>query len=56
MSDAQMNEFIAKRLALGMALMCVRNTCMRNFLGANEVRQNPSKTEPHRFDKFRRSL
>jgi hypothetical protein len=31
MSDAQMNEFIAKRLALGMALMCVRNTCIEDI-------------------------
>jgi hypothetical protein len=26
-----MNEFIAKRLALGMALMCVRNTCIEDI-------------------------
>jgi hypothetical protein len=31
MSGAQMNEFIAKRLALGMALMCVRNTCIEDI-------------------------
>jgi hypothetical protein len=26
-----MNEVIAKRLALSMALMCVRNTCMDQY-------------------------
>jgi len=31
MSGAQMNEFIAKRLTLGMALMCVRNTCIEDI-------------------------
>ena len=31
MSGAQMNEFIAKRLALGIALMCVRNTCIEDI-------------------------
>ena len=31
MSDARMNEFIAKRLAFGMALMCVRNTCIEDI-------------------------
>jgi hypothetical protein len=31
MSGAQMNEFIAKRLALSMALMCVRNTCIEDI-------------------------
>jgi hypothetical protein len=30
-SGAQMNEVIAKRLALSMALMCVRNTCMDQY-------------------------
>ena len=30
LSGAQMNEVIAKRLALNMALMCVRNTCIED--------------------------
>ena len=31
LSGAQMNEVIAKRLALNMALMCVRNTCIEDI-------------------------
>ena len=30
-SGVQMNEVIAKRLALSMALMCVRNTCIEDI-------------------------
>jgi hypothetical protein len=34
--EATMNEDIAKRLALGMAILCVRNTCIWNEYDCNE--------------------
>src|SRR3954471_20614419 len=40
-SGAPMNEVIAKRLALDMALMCVRNTCIEDIHAGLEP---PSKT------------